>query len=362
MTYILGIETSCDETAAAVVRDGCEIFSNVVASQAKLHEQYGGVFPEVASRRHILDVIPVLRDALCQAGLELEQMGAVAVTHGPGLAGSLLVGVNVAKALALAKGLALIGINHLEAHIYANWLEREEEILFPLVCLIASGGHTNLVLMVGHGEYRTLGQTLDDAAGEAFDKTARLLGLGYPGGPAIEQVAEGGNPRAFDLPRAWLGGSYDFSFSGLKTAVLYLVRGYGAEAKSQGRGQDGERLPVEDLAASFQAAVVEVLVEKTKLAAEKYGVRQVLLAGGVVANRKLRQQIRERLNVQVLYPSPELCTDNAACVAALGWFKLQSGERAGWELDVLPGLRLTSRPASLNAKQDGKHHAQGRLR
>jgi N6-L-threonylcarbamoyladenine synthase len=342
VAYVLGIETSCDETAAAVVKDGCEIISNIVASQAEIHEQYGGVFPEVASRQHILHIIPVLNDALTEAGAELDEMGTVAVTYGPGLAGSLLVGVNVAKALALAKRLPLIGINHLEAHIYANWLQREEEILFPLICLIASGGHTNLVLMTGHDEYQSLGQTLDDAAGEAFDKVARLLGLGYPGGPAIEQAAKDGDPTAFDLPRAWLKGSYDFSFSGLKTAVLYSVRGYGAERKPKAWNDD-HRFPIAALAASFQAAVVEVLVQKTRLAAEEYDVRQVLLAGGVAANTLLRQQMRARINVPVLCPSRELCTDNAACVAAVGWFKFQAGERAGWDLDVLPGLKLTSR-------------------
>jgi N6-L-threonylcarbamoyladenine synthase len=340
VTYILGVETSCDETAAAVVRDGCEIISNIVASQAKIHAQYGGVFPEVASRQHILHIIPVLEEALAQANVELEDMGAVAVTYGPGLAGSLLVGVNVAKALALAKGLRLIGINHLEAHVYANWLQREEEILFPLLCLIASGGHTNLVLMTDHGQYQPLGQTLDDAAGEAFDKVARLLGLGYPGGPEIQQAAEEGDPTAFDLPRAWLRGSYDFSFSGLKTAVLYLVRGCGAQGEPKDWGERDDGLPVSDLAASFQTALVEVVVEKTRLAAEEWGGKQVLLAGGVAANTLLRQQMEERIDVPVLYPSPALCTDNAACVAAVGWFKLQAGEGAGWDLDVQPGLKL----------------------
>ncbi len=342
MTYVLGIETSCDETAAAVVKDGCKIISNIVASQAKIHEQYGGVFPEVASRQHILHIVPVLNDALTQAGVELDEMSAVAVTYGPGLAGSLLVGVNLAKALAWARRLPLIGINHLEAHVYANWLQRDEEILFPLLCLIASGGHTTLLLMTDHGEYQALGQTLDDAAGEAFDKVARLLGLGYPGGPAIQQAAKDGDPTAFDLPRAWLKGSYDFSFSGLKTAVLYLVRGYVAEGEFTARGEDSKSLPVASLAASFQAAVVDVLVEKTRLAAEEHDVRQVLLAGGVAANTLLRQRMMEQIGVPVLCPPFELCTDNAACVAGLGWFKLQAGERAGWDLDVLPSLRLTS--------------------
>jgi N6-L-threonylcarbamoyladenine synthase len=330
VTYVLGIETSCDETAAAVVKDGREIVSNTIASQAKIHELYGGVFPEIASRQHILHIVPVVQRALADAHVSLDELGGVAVTCGPGLAGSLLVGVNMAKGLAFSAGLPLIGINHLEAHIYANWLDSEDQILFPLVCLIASGGHTNLVLMSDHGQYEPLGQTLDDAAGEAFDKVARLLGLGYPGGPEIESAAEGGDPLAFDLPRAWLGGTYDFSFSGLKTAVLYLVREH----------ESLDQLSVTDLAASFQAAVVEVLVKKTRLAAEASNARQVLLAGGVAANVLLRRRMAEAIPVPVRFPPPVHCTDNAACVSALGWFKLQAGERAGWDLDVVPGLTL----------------------
>lgn len=330
MTYVLGIETSCDETAAAVVKDGREIASNIIASQAKIHELYGGVFPEIASRQHILHIVPVVERALADARLGLDELGGVAVTCGPGLAGSLLVGVNMAKGLALGAGLPLIGVNHLEAHIYANWLDSKDQILFPLVCLIASGGHTNLVLMTDHGQYEPLGRTLDDAAGEAFDKVARLLGLGYPGGPEIQNAAENGDPTAFDLPRAWLRGTCDFSFSGLKTAVLYLVREYGP----------ADHLPVADLAASFQAAVVEVLVEKTRLAAEASKARQVLLAGGVAANTLLRRRMAEAIPVPVLCPAPIHCTDNAACVSAVGWFKLQAGERAGWDLDVVPSLAL----------------------
>lgn len=337
---MLGIETSCDETAAAVVEDGIEMLSNVVASQAKIHEQFGGVFPEIASRQHTIHIIPVLEQSLTQAGRTLDEMDAVAVTHGPGLAGSLLVGVNVAKGLALARGLPLIGINHLEAHIYANWLQTEVDIVFPLLCLIASGGHTNLVLMKDHGEYAPLGQTLDDAAGEAFDKVARLLGLGYPGGPEIQSAAEKGDPAAFDLPRAWLKGTYDFSFSGLKTAVLYLVRDYEAAGEPQPPNEKHNGLPVADLAASFQAAVVDVLVEKTRLATKDSGARQVLLAGGVASNALLRRQMRKQIDVPVLCPSLDLCTDNAACVAAAGCFKLDAGERAAWDLDVVPGLRL----------------------
>jgi N6-L-threonylcarbamoyladenine synthase len=331
VTTILGLETSCDETAAAVVAEGRRILSNVVASQVEIHARYGGVFPELASRQHIRDILPVIEEALSQAKMELGQLDGLAVTIGPGLAGSLVVGVNAAKGLALALDLPLIGINHLEAHIYTIWTQGPE-IEFPLLCLIASGGHTNLVLMTDHGQYEPLGQTLDDAAGEAFDKVARLLGLGYPGGPAIQEKAEVGDAKAFDLPRAWLPGTYNFSFSGLKTAVLYLVRRL---------EEEGNELPLADLAASFQAAVVDVLVEKTRLAAQEHGVKQVLLVGGVAANTLLRQEMRRRVRIPVLYPPPELCTDNAVGVAAAGWFRLQRGERAGWDLDVVPGLRLT---------------------
>ena len=331
MTTILGLETSCDETAAAVVTEGRRILSNAVASQIEIHARYGGVFPEMASRQHIRDILPIIEEALSQAEMELGQLDGLAVTVGPGLAGSLVVGVNAAKGLALALNLPLIGINHLEAHIYTIWTQGAE-IEFPLLCLIASGGHTNLVLMTGHGQYEPLGQTLDDAAGEAFDKVARLLGLGYPGGPAIQEKAQEGDPKAFDLPRAWLPGTHDFSFSGLKTAVLYLVR------RLEGEGKE---LPLADLAASFQAAVVDVLVEKTRLAAQEYGVKQVLLVGGVAANTLLRQEMKGRVEVPVLYPPLELCTDNAVGVASAGWFRFQRGERSGWDLDVIPGLRLT---------------------
>jgi len=314
-----------------VVSEGRRILSNVVASQVEIHARYGGVFPELASRQHIRDILPVIEEALSQAKMELGQLDGIAVTIGPGLAGSLVVGVNAAKGLALALNLPLIGINHLEAHIYTIWTQGAE-VEFPLLCLIASGGHTNLVLMTDHGQYEPLGQTLDDAAGEAFDKVARLLGLGYPGGPAIQEKAKEGDPKAFDLPRAWLPGTYNFSFSGLKTAVLYLVRRL---------EEEGKELPLADLAASFQAAVVDVLVEKTRLAAQEHGVKQVLLVGGVAANTLLRQEMRERVEVPVLYPPPELCTDNAVGVASAGWFRLEVGERSGLDLDVVPSLRLT---------------------
>jgi len=331
---ILGIETSCDETAVAVVADGRYILSNVVASQEEIHAKYGGVFPEVASRQHVLAMIPVLREAMSQAQVTWNDLAAVAVTYGPGLAGSLLVGVNTAKAIALAHNLPLVGINHLEAHVYANWIRANAAVpsdpSFPLVCLIVSGGHTDLVLMTDHLQFQRLGQTLDDAAGEAFDKVARVLELGYPGGPAIEKAAKGHDPQAVDLPRAWLPGTYDFSFSGLKTAVLRLMR----EAPS-----GCQPSPV-DVAAAFQEAVVDVLVEKTADAAEKYGAREVLLAGGVAANQRLRQRMGERLSLPLRYPPIWLCTDNAAMVAAAGYFAYRAGRRSGWDLDVVPSLAL----------------------
>lgn len=351
---ILGIETSCDETAAAVVADGHQILSNIVASQVEIHRQYGGVFPEVASRQHILWIIPVIERAMGEAGLEWGGLDAIAVTYGPGLAGSLLVGVNTAKALALAHGLPLIGINHLEGHIYANWLSVEGKSgvssNFPSLCLIVSGGHSDLALMSDHGQYQLLGHTLDDAAGEAFDKVGRLLGLEYPGGPAIEEAAQRGNPKAFKLPRPWLKGSYDFSFSGLKTAMLRIVQRYeGGKAKpSKGRMAQVSaplpgvrRLPVADLAASFQRAIVDVLVEKTRQAAEKHRVKQVLLSGGVASNTLLRDEMMAKLSVSVLCPPPHLCTDNAAMVASAGYFRFKAGERAGWDLDVITNLKLT---------------------
>ncbi len=267
---VLGIETSCDETAAAVVEGGRHIASSVIATQVGVHAKYGGVFPEAASRMHIEAILPVVREALAQAHVGLEGIQAVAVTRGPGLAGSLVVGLNYAKGLALARGLPLIGVNHLEAHLYSIWLvEDEPEPEFPMLGLIVSGGHTELVLMREHLTYERLGGTLDDAAGEAFDKVARLLGLGYPGGPAIQQEARTGNPEAFRFPRAWLEGTWDFSFSGLKTAVLREVRGLQPDVRA-GIEAPGPGLPTADLAASFQAAVVEVLVEKTVAAAEAF--------------------------------------------------------------------------------------------
>jgi N6-L-threonylcarbamoyladenine synthase len=335
---ILGIETSCDETAAAVVENGSRIISNVVASQIDIHARYGGVVPEVASRQHLLTIIPVIGQAT--TGMSWQDIKGVAVTFGPGLAGSLLVGVNVAKAIALATKLPLIGINHLEAHIYANWLVPSPEssplkgeemvrvnwgVKFPCLCLIVSGGHSDLVLMKRHGQFEKLGQTRDDAAGEAFDKAARILGLGYPGGPAIERASSSGTP-CLSLPRAWLKDSHDFSFSGLKTALWHLVQQGGVS--------------VADVAASFQLAIVDVLVTKTIEAAKQLKVEQILLSGGVAANKTLTQQFLAKSPVPVLIPPPHLCTDNAAMVAACGYYHLQAGKTNGYDLDVVPSLSI----------------------
>ncbi|MGB8707048.1 MAG: tRNA (adenosine(37)-N6)-threonylcarbamoyltransferase complex transferase subunit TsaD [Dehalococcoidia bacterium] len=325
---ILGIETSCDETAAAVVEDGADIVSNVVASQVDIHRRYGGIVPEVASRQHLITVLPVLDSAMAEAKASWRDIGAVAVTVGPGLAGSLLVGVNVAKAIALAHGLPLIGVNHLEAHIYANWLNKDKPE-FPCLCLIVSGGHSDLVLMSGHGQFEKLGRTRDDAAGEAFDKAARILGLGYPGGPAVEKAARDKTP-SFPLPRAWLKGSDDFSFSGLKTAVLHLVRD----------NDFSDPARVAGAAASFQQAVVDVLTAKTIQAAERLGVKQILLSGGVAANKALRDSFTGNSPVPVHIPPPGLCTDNAAMVAACGYYHYQLGKLDGFDVDVVPSLSL----------------------
>jgi N6-L-threonylcarbamoyladenine synthase len=324
----LGIETSCDETAAAVVENGSKIISNVVSSQIDIHARYGGVVPEVASRQHLLTIIPVISQAMTE--ISWQDINGIAVTFGPGLAGSLLVGVNVAKAIALAKKLPITGVNHLEAHIYANWLDfspsgEKGRVKFPCLCLVVSGGHSDLVLMRGHGQFEKLGRTRDDAAGEAFDKAARILDLGYPGGPAIEQAGCSGIP-CLPLPRAWLKESHDFSFSGLKTALWHLVHRGGISAA--------------DAAASFQLAIVDVLVAKTIEAAKQLKVEQILLSGGVAANKTLTQHFLAHSPVPVLIPPPHLCTDNAAMVAACGYYHFQAGKISGYDLDVVPSLSL----------------------
>lgn len=349
---ILGIESSCDETAAAVVENGRLILSNLVASQVDLHAQFGGVFPEVASRQHIRTVYTIVEQALEQAHLDLADVDAIAVTRGPGLPGSLVVGMNVAKGLVLGSGLPLVGVNHLEAHVYSAWLDwahgpdttLKPEPNFPLLTLIVSGGHTELVLIKDHLQYQSLGATLDDAAGEAFDKVARLIGLSYPGGPAIQRAAANGDPQAFKFPRAWLEGSWNFSFSGLKTSVLREVQRL---QSSGGEGSLRRPLPVEDLAASFQEAVVDVLVGKTLLAAEELGAAEILVAGGVSANKSLRETFLERSPLPVHIPPLALCTDNAAMIAGAGYYRYVLGQRDGLEMDVLPNWPLAEVPRIL---------------
>ncbi len=350
MTKILAIETSCDETAAAVIENGRYIRSNIIASQIDIHRRYGGIFPEVASRQHILAIGTVVQDAITEAKVHWGELDAVAVTCGPGLSGSLLVGVNTAKGIAMAQDLPLIGVNHLEGHLYSNWLAVDGQpasIVFPALALIVSGGHTELVLVKGHGDYEVLGRTVDDAAGEAFDKIARLLGLGYSGGPAIQKAAETGNPAAFRLPRAKTKGAYDFSFSGLKTAVLRIVQRYaGGLQKPSDVAQ--KALPsigvsAEDMAASVQWAIVDALVEKTRRAAEKTGVKEVLLAGGVSANTLLRQEMSARLPLPVRFPPLKLCTDNAAMIGAVAHWRFLSGQFSHWDMDVFPNLKINEK-------------------
>ncbi|MFL5734194.1 MAG: tRNA (adenosine(37)-N6)-threonylcarbamoyltransferase complex transferase subunit TsaD [Chloroflexia bacterium] len=439
---ILGIETSCDETSVAVVRDGRHILSNVVASQIPLHQKYGGVVPELASRQHVITIIPVLEEALSKAGCSWDNIDAVAVTRGPGLSPALLVGVNTAKGIAFARQKPLVAVNHIEGHVYSNWLipeadaaegRAEPEPRFPALCLIVSGGHTELILMTAHGRYRLLGKTVDDAAGEAFDKAARILGLGYPGGPAIQKAAEGGDPAHFHFPRAQLKGTLDFSFSGVKTALLRKAEEYGvtsagkpapwqrtqeqpqavqAATQAENGAGNGETqheqeaaerpmrtvptasalagkaahvssftseaneqleqfrvqppprvraahaqvspppaepeqaptpersIPVADLAASFQAAVVDALISKTLTAAAENGVKEVLVAGGVAANALLRTQLKERLTIPFRYPPLSLCTDNAAMIAAAAYYRYSDSRQYDLSMDIEPNARL----------------------
>lgn len=426
---ILAIETSCDETSVAIVRDGRHILANVIASQIDLHRKYGGVVPELASRQHVVTIVPVLEEAFERSGLSWANIDAVAVTRGPGLSPALLVGVNAAKALAFARSKPLVAVNHIEGHIYSNWLIPEKDAAegrtppeprFPAVVLVVSGGHTELVLMTGHGQYRLLGKTIDDAAGEAFDKAARILGLGYPGGPAIQKAAEQGNPERFSFPRATVKGTYDFSFSGVKTALLRKVQEFGVAGRKPEPWQKTEArttpprpapalphsaarnvphmslqtgklvdvssfsaeeapaeipqvqapvpvqppppvrvahteraeerrhaaevhsdqpLPVADLAASFQAAVVDALIEKTAAAAEEFKAAEVLVAGGVAANALLRERLGERLRVPVRYPPLVLCTDNAAMIAAAAYYRYADSVQHDFTLDIEPNAR-----------------------
>ncbi len=326
---VLGIETSCDETAAAVVAQGADIRSSVVSSQVDLHARFGGVVPEIASRAHVELLTPVVAEALVESGAEGPDMHAVAATVGPGLVGSLLVGVAGAKALALVWDIPFVGVNHLEAHLFSAFVE-DPSLQFPLVALLVSGGHTMLVAMEGHGHYRLLGSTVDDAAGEAFDKVARFLGLGYPGGPAIDRVAITGDPTAVRFPRAMLDAGYDFSFSGLKTAVVNYVRQHPEAA-------------TEDVAASFQQAVVDVLVTKARRAAREIGATSVCLGGGVAANSALREQILDAAaedGLAAFLPSRAMCTDNAAMVAAAGWWHLGIDGASPLDTGVEPNLAL----------------------
>ncbi|MDD6195482.1 tRNA (adenosine(37)-N6)-threonylcarbamoyltransferase complex transferase subunit TsaD [[Clostridium] aminophilum] len=335
--YILAIESSCDETAAAVVKNGREVLSNVISSQIALHTQFGGVVPEIASRKHIEKVNQVVEEALEEAHMTLDGITAVAVTYGPGLVGALLVGVAAAKAIAWAAKKPLVPVHHIEGHVSANFIENKE-LEPPFVCEIISGGHTHLVIVKDYGEFEIIGRTRDDAAGEAFDKVARAVGLGYPGGPKVDKAAKGGDPHAYEFPRAKVGENpYDFSFSGLKSAVLNDIN----RAK-----MTGEEICVPDLAASFQNAVVEALVSRAIAACEEYHYDQLAIAGGVASNSALRAGMEEACrenHIRFYRPSPILCTDNAAMIGAAGYYEYINGVRAGWDLNAIPNLKLGER-------------------
>ena len=334
---ILAIESSCDETAAAVVHNGREVLSNIISSQIALHTLYGGVVPEIASRKHIEKINQVIEAALAEAKMTLEDMTAVAVTYGPGLVGALLVGVAEAKAIAYGAKKPLVGVHHIEGHVSANFIEHPD-LEPPFVCLIVSGGHTHLVIVRDYGEFEIIGRTMDDAAGEAFDKVARAVGLGYPGGPKVDRAAKEGNPHAIEFPRARVGGSeYDFSFSGMKSAVLNYIN----QAQMK-----GEAISVPDLCASFQNAVVDVLVSRAVAAAKEFGYDKLAIAGGVASNSALREGMRkacEREGLKLYYPSPIYCTDNAAMIGAAAYYEYINGARAGWDLNAVPNLKLGER-------------------
>lgn len=331
---ILAIESSCDETAAAVVVNGREVLSNVISSQIDLHTLYGGVVPEIASRKHIENINFVIEKALSDAGCTLDDIDAIGVTYGPGLVGALLVGVAEAKAIAFAKDIPLVGVNHIEGHVCANYVE-DNSLEPPFLCLIVSGGHTHLVMVENYCQYKILGKSRDDAAGEAFDKVARAIGLGYPGGPKIDKAAKDGNPEAYDFPKAKIADNpFDFSFSGVKSAVLNELNA---------RKMKGEEIVTEDVAASFQKSVVETLVERAMLAVEETGVKKIALAGGVASNTALRKLFKEECEKRGLdfyYPSPELCTDNAVMIGSAAYFEYINGTRHGWDLNAIPNLKL----------------------
>lgn len=335
--YILGIESSCDETAAAVVKNGRDVLSNVISSQIDLHTLYGGVVPEIASRKHIEKINQVIEKALSDAGVELHDLDAIAVTYGPGLVGALLVGVAEAKAISFASKIPLVGVHHIEGHISANYIEHRD-LEPPFLSLVVSGGHSHLVKVVDYGKYEILGKTRDDAAGEAFDKVARAIGLGYPGGPKIDKVSKEGNENAIKFPRAKVNESvYDFSFSGLKSAVLNYLNS--CEMK-------GEEIVVADVAASFQKAVTDVLVEHTIDAAKKYGFKEVAMAGGVASNSALRNAMKaacDRNSIKLYYPSPIFCTDNAAMIGVAGYYEYINGVRSDYTLNAVPNLKLGER-------------------
>ena len=334
---ILAIESSCDETAAAVVVNGREVLSNVISSQIDLHTLYGGVVPEIASRKHIENINPVIEKALGDANCTLDDIDAIGVTYGPGLVGALLVGVAEAKAIAFAKDIPLVGVNHIEGHVCANFVE-DKTLEPPFLCLIVSGGHTHLVKVNDYCEYEILGKSRDDAAGEAFDKVARAIGLGYPGGPKIDKAAKEGNENAYEFPKAKIADNpYDFSFSGVKSAVLNELNA---------KKMKGEEIVTEDVAASFQKSVVETLVERAMLAVKETGMNKIALAGGVASNTALRKLFKEeceKLGIDFYYPSPELCTDNAVMIGSAAYFEYKNGTRHGWDLNAIPNLKLGDR-------------------
>lgn len=334
---ILAIESSCDETAAAVVKNGREVLSNIIYSQIALHTEYGGVVPEIASRKHIEKINQVIEQALSEAHMKLEEMDAIAVTYGPGLVGALLVGVSAAKAISFASGIPLVGVHHIEGHISANYIENKD-LEPPFICLVVSGGHSHLVVVKDYGEYEILGRTRDDAAGEAFDKVARAIGLGYPGGPKIDKISKEGNPDAIRFPRAKVAeAEYDFSFSGLKSAVLNYLN------SCQMKGEEVNRA---DVAASFQKAVIDVLVEHSMDAVKRYGYNKFAIAGGVASNSSLRAAFEEacsKRNIQFYHPSPIFCTDNAAMIGTAGYYEFIKGVRSGYDLNAVPNLKLGER-------------------